>query len=566
MGAPLAKVARRMDRPPQRSSPALTLALTLALASLSLPARAQPAGLPPRAASTDLTGAVIGLDGGDLILDLGAADGLAEGAVVELWRPIKIKHPVTGKVLTDRFRIGSLEILQARQRMSLAAPSGTLARKPESGDVVLVSRASSPTSAPKATPVGDAGTEAPSAPAAPEDVEARAIGAMLEQLAGADLGTRIRRYEELARTRPQGRYTRTLVEEAAALRQLLDPARPRRGVAAEPPTARLTRFSEPKDALAGSPLRLGIELRGAWTGGVVHVRNKGAPSYRTFPMTAEGKGFWGATLPAASVNAPSIEYFIEAVGTRGRADAVVASAESPRSIDVHPVPKPAAPKKLDATVSLATDYADYNRLRGNDRVWQTEGFFAMRFGDTGVRALRSGFGVYRGVGGSIDELDVQHLAGRSVGLTYGYLEAELGLVRSFSLLGRLAIGLLDDGVAGGGQMLLRIGSDRGTNLLLGAELLGGIGLRTITQLELAVFPRFPILVRSEVSNQPAGASAFVTTPNGIAQGAGQVGARGIAQLGWKVIPSLTLAVRGSFQGRTINHAGPGLGAGVTYEW
>jgi hypothetical protein len=556
-----------MDRPPQRSSPALTVALTLALASLSLPARAQPAGLPPapsRASSAELTGAVIGLDGSDLILDLGAADGLAEGAVVEIWRPIKIKHPVTGKVLTDRFRIGSLEILQARQRMSLAAPSGALARKPESGDVILVARAASPASPTQTPPVVGAGSEAPSAPVAPEDVEARAIGAMLEQLTGADLATRIRRYEELARTRPQGRYTRTLVEEAAALRQLLEPARARSSAATPPP--RIVRFQNPDDALAGSPLRLGIELRGAWSGGVVHVRNKGAPSYRTFPMTPEGKGFWGATLPAASVNAPSIEYFIEAVGPGGRAEAVVASAESPRAIDVHTVPKPAAPKKLDATVSLATDYADYNRLRGNDRVWQTEGYFGVRFGDTGVRALRSGFGVYRGVGGSINELDVQHLAGRGVGLTYGYLEAEFGLTRSFSLLGRLAIGLLDDGVAGGGQMLLRIGSDRGTNLLLGAELLGGIGLRTITQLELAVFPRFPILIRSEVSNQPAGADAFVTIPNGVAQGSGQVGARGIAQLGWKVLPSLTLAVRGSFQGRTINHAGPGLGAGVTYEW
>ena len=29
---------------------------------------------------------------------------------------------------------------------------------------------------------------------------------------------------------------------------------------------------------------------------------------------------------------------------------------------------------------------------------------------------------------------------------------------------------------------------------------------------------------------------------------------------------LTLAVRGSYQGRTINHAGPGVGGGVTYTW
>ena len=557
-----------MDRPPQRSSPALALALGLALAGLSTSARAQPAAPPSAAAMTELTGSVIGLDGDDLILDLGAADGLAEGAVVELWRPIKIKHPVTGKVLTDRFRIGTLEIHQARKSMSLAAPSGALTRKPERGDVVLVARGAPTGSSPSPqAPTTAAGTATPpEVMFSPEDIEARAIGVMLEQLTGADLATRIGRYEELARIRPQGKYTRTLVEEAAALRQLLDPARARPAHAATAPAPpQIISFSEPKNALAGAPIRLGLELRGPLSGGVVHVRNKGAPSYRSFPMTTEGKGFWGATIPGERLDAPEVEYFIEGIGAGGRAEAVVGSAENPRSIEVHPVPKAAPPKRLDATVSLATELADYNRLRGNDRVWQTEGFFGMRFGDTGVRAVRSGFGVYRGIGGSVTELDVQHRAGRSVGLTYGYLETEIGLTRSFSLLGRLAIGLLDDGVSAGGQMLLRIGSDRATNLLLGGEVLGGIGIRTFAQLELAVFPRFPILVRSEVSNQPAGSGAFTTTP-GVAQGAGQVGARGIAQLGWKALPSLTLAIRGSFQGRTINHAGPGFGAGVSYAW
>jgi hypothetical protein len=552
-----------MDRPPQRSSPALALALALglALAGLSSSARAQPA-TPP-----ELTGAVIGLDGDDLILDLGAADGLAEGAVVEIWRPIKIKHPVTGKVLTDRFRIGTLEVHQARKSMSLAAPTGTLSRKPERGDVVLVARRAPAITAAPGPATTASGAATPEPTLSPDDVEAREIGVMLEQLAGADLGTRIVRYEDLARTRPQGKYTRTLVEEAAALRQLVSRARnPRRGEEAAPRRPQIISFHAPSSVLAGAPLRLGIELRGPLTGGVVHLRDKGAPSYRSFPMTPEGKGFWGATIPAERINAPGVEFFIEGIGESGRAEAVVSSAENPGAIEVHEVPRPAPPKRLDATISLATELADYNRLRGNDRVWQTEGFFGIRFGDTGVRAVRSGFGVYRGVGGSIHELDVLGRPGRSVGLTYGYLEAEIGLTRSFSLLGRLAVGLLDDGIAGGGQMLLRIGSDRGTNLLIGGELLGGVGIKTFAQLELAVFPRFPILVRSEVSNQPAGSGALSTTPAGVAQDAGQVGARGIAQLGWKVLPPLTLAIRGSFQGRTINHAGPGIGAGVTYEW
>jgi len=55
------------------------------------------------------------------------------------------------------------------------------------------------------------------------------------------------------------------------------------------------------------------------------------------------------------------------------------------------------------------------------------------------------------------------------------------------------IGLEDDGVNGGAQALLRMGNDRETNLTIGGEALGGIGLRGITELQLATFPRVPIL-------------------------------------------------------------------------
>jgi hypothetical protein len=214
-----------------------------------------------------------------------------------------------------------------------------------------------------------------------------------------------------------------------------------------------------------------------------------------------------------------------------------------------------------------TDYADYNRLRNDDRVWQTEGTVGMRYGDTGVRALRTGFGVYRGKGGTIQELDVEHREPRSVGLTYGYLELEAGVTPTFSILSRLVVGLLDDGIDGGGQALIRIGSDQRTNLVLGGEFLGGIGLRSITELNLATFPRFPIVLRTEVTNQPAGTSrparpGYPTTSDG----QGEVGARGIVQIGYRVLPALVVSGRASIQGRTIKHAGPGFGGGVSYSW
>jgi hypothetical protein len=141
-----------------------------------------------------------------------------------------------------------------------------------------------------------------------------------------------------------------------------------------------------------------------------------------------------------------------------------------------------------------------------------------------------------------------------------------------ALLARAMLGLADDGVAGGGQFLLRLGNDRKTNLLLGGELLGGIGLRSIAELDWNTIPRFPIVLRTEVTNQPAGASVLAPRPlhpgrpQGTSTEAGELGARAIVQVGYRVVPSLVLSVRGSYEGRTISHAGPGFGAGVTYTW
>ena len=99
-------------------------ALAALSASLASSAGAQPRPTAPTAptAPTDrrapvrgglVEGTVMAIQGEEIVLDLGAARGAADGASVELWRPIKLKHPVTGKVLTDRFRIGALELVQA---------------------------------------------------------------------------------------------------------------------------------------------------------------------------------------------------------------------------------------------------------------------------------------------------------------------------------------------------------------------------------------------------------------------------------------------------------------------
>jgi hypothetical protein len=217
-------------------------------------------------------------------------------------------------------------------------------------------------------------------------------------------------------------------------------------------------------------------------------------------------------------------------------------------------------------VSAYTDYADYNRLHGNDRAWQTEGFLGMRFDEIGLRALRTGFGVYRGVGGSVADLDVNGLSPRNVGLTYGYLEGEAGISQTVSVIGRGALGLGGAGISGGGQLHLRIGSDLDTNLTVGGEVLGGVGLRGIGQMAFSPQSRVPWLVRIEVTNQPGGDIGPVSPFPGESTNRSDIAARAIAQLGYRILPPLVVFARLSYQGRTIVHAGPGVGAGATFEW
>jgi hypothetical protein len=313
-----------------------------------------------------------------------------------------------------------------------------------------------------------------------------------------------------------------------------------------------------------------VELTGRAVGAVLHVRSAMDGAYWSLPMYVSGPKYFTATIPAEKVVAPHIEYFVDAVRATGESVPVGGSPEQPLVTRVTEVLRVGAPLQHETTVSLSTDYADYNRLRGNDHAFQTEGAFSLRFGDVGVRALRSGFGVYRGAGGSIHDLDELGLRSRAVGLTYGYVEGEFGIKTNFAIVARAVVGLRSIGTAGGAAVLLRVGSDRDTDLLFGGEVLGGVGLRGIAELSIAPRARVPVLVRCEITNQPAGTGASregdpSLSPD-VSVAAGTLGVRGIVQLGYRFVPPFLIAVRGSYEGRTISHSGPGVGGALEYRW
>jgi hypothetical protein len=555
-------------------------------------------GEPAEAASETVEGRVVAFELGDVVVDIAGDRGATSGAILELWRPLTLKHPVTGQMVSDRFLIGRLRLTQVRGALALARADGKLVQPAQPGDIVVLHRAGAkpaaivkPTAPTTDTKPAEGGTpplgvpnpfgvttpettKTPPAPppqsgageAAPSDADAAEVSALFDHLRGTGVASRVLAYEGYVKRHPRGKYAVVLYEEAAQLRRLV--AFDNGG--ADKDRSELRNFQPPREARSHTPLRIALEMTNGPVGAVIHSRNAGEVAYHSTPMTRAGEGYFSASIEAERLNAPKLEYFIEGVDAEGKAVEVVGSAMEPQSVVVADVPRPKPPARYPATVTLSTDYADWNNFKGNDVVWQTEGSVGMRFQDVGLRAARTGFGVYRGIGGSLAELDEQKLSGRRVGLTYGYLEGEFGLSYFTSIIGRAVIGLEDNGVNGGAQALLRIGNDRDTNLTIGGEVLGGIGLRGITELQLATFPRVPILFRTEVTNQPAGVGEGTVlstdTTKTVSAEQGEVGARAIAQVGYRFLPDLVIAVRGSYQGRTINHAGPGFGGAVSYQW
>jgi hypothetical protein len=495
-------------------------------------------------------GTVVAIDSGDLVVDLGAARGAYDGEVVELWRPIRLRHPVTGQVLTDRFRIGNVRLTQVQSTLALAKVEGETARPPATGDVVVVPesarREPPPPAVPplqKPEPSAPQMATAPARIVVPQDPDAQALSDLFAALEGSAPQARAHAYEQFVRAHPKSRFANVLREEIEALRSAQRRASPYEK--SEPAFDRLR---------PGTPQQYAIELDPRFVGAVVHVRRKGAATgYRSLPMQSVGARYWTATLPGDAIAEPGMQYFVEGVTEEGAPVAIVGSADTPRDVTVDPRPLAGKNPETLAQITMQSEYASFNAKKANDWMFQTEGTFGWRLHDVGVRAVRSGFGVLRGKGGSLQDLDELGKDPRAVGLTYGYVELEVAMSTNYALVGRPIIGLRDAGVAGGAQGFFRVGNDLRTNLLVGGEVLGSVGLRGIVQLEWRTIPRVPIAVRTEVTNQPAGSG-------------GDVGARAIGQVGYELVRDFTLSGRVSYQGRTINHAGPGAGLAVSYQW
>jgi hypothetical protein len=516
--------------------------LPLLLLLLSAPALAAPA-----------PAYVLRIEGADAFVDLGRADTAQPGERLRVYRVIEARHPATGKVLRDRFLLGEAVVLEAGETLSrISAPDELLSRM-EVGDEVEPVSAPAPRERPT-TPGPAAQTQTPGASepatAGPSDAERTALRTAWNTALKLPPAERAKVWEGFLSNWPQSDLAGPIRTEISLLRQA--PVASATTKVPASPVAPVLKVSAPTSALTDELITISLSsLAGPTPRAVmVHWRERGSPTYRTVHMSAEAHGHFRATLPKGSAVEPALEYYVEAVEPAGATLAAAGNPARPQHITIRRPPRDESIEYRNRSrVRVSNEYVDFNRFKGNDVYNLFEADFLYRVYTT-VHAVRVGFGNYRGTGTPRAQLDTD-IPGQEVGYTYGFSEIELRMHPALSLLVKGTAGVTREGLKGGFDLGVRIGSETGTSLLIRGANIADIGARGSLALSWDAVKNWPMSAEVVVTNEPIGED---------------LGVRLIYTVGRSVTPWLDVTGRVSYQLRDINHSGLGFGLGTTFHW
>ena len=546
-------------------------------------------------------GTIVRIDGDLLYFDVGTDRGVRVGQTVRVLRTIIAKHPVTGRRLVDHFPLGTLVVEGAGNILSVGKAQRRIAPLVKIGDVVNVSQPpsspvpSSPAgrvvaSAPSAVasagpgdkgrPTGPAGSAAEQAgaarpaavaPTAPDPSPASQVMKAYEAALGRGLPERIRVFESFLSTHRDSPYRAAIEQELFHLRTLLrtleqtadqlarardQRARAAAAASAPAPAPRdvpVANVLLPSRIDVGQPLEVTIYVGNPGTvrSAVLYIRRDGEPTYQLLPFKEDATGYYRVQVPERLTAAGAVELFVGLRNPEEQLFLLSGSADQPTPVRIEPpVGPPPSPGPNHSAVSGFFEFVDFNRFRGNDYYFNAEADFMYRIGGI-LYSVRTGFGTLSGYGESVNNLDVLNLAPRPVGINYGYLEGELRFHRLVGLAVRGLAGQSKAGPGGGAELKLRIGSEMGTNLIIGGAIVSDFGALAQLKLEWNVIRNWPMSVTVVATNQP------VQT---------DLGVRLIYQVGWRFRHWFAPTLRVGYDVRNINHGGLSLGLGVVMGW
>lgn len=513
-----------------------------------------------RAAADDeiVKGAVVKVEQQEIYVSLGTRQGVADGAAVRLKRPIKLKHPVTRAIVEDWVPIGSATITQAGGALSRAVV-GDLIASIKIGDVVEVLIDRTERSAP-AAPLP--AVPAPPVPASPPvDPAAVEVLGLFAAQTGQPLEARIAGWERYLSTRAGSPYADAIRTEVETLRDLRDQMRPT--TASSSADVVTTADHDPaKFARAGAdvPLVFVLDHPERVASAFLHYRPRGARTFHSLLLAREHDLYLRGVIPARFVAPPGVDYFVEVSTPSGRSGLALGSPANPVALEVAPPPLTdqfgAAPGMSSVKIAAdVLDFATFDKAAGDrtDRMVTANVDFIYRL-RSWVQSIGVGYGVYSGTGGyARREWTTMDPAPRA-GFQYGYADLEVGGQADtipLSVGTKVIAGVGRDGFGMGVEGRFRIGDRDGTNLVLAARTVEQVGFLTDIRFGARPAPKLLVGIGVGATNQP---------------NQGDVGVKLATELEWIGFSNFSIILRGSWQGRSVDHGGIGGGGGLGFYW
>jgi hypothetical protein len=172
--------------------------------------------------------------------------------------------------------------------------------------------------------------------------------------------------------------------------------------------------------------------------------------------------------------------------------------------------------------------------------------FLFRLRGRYLYGIKVGLGFINGEGGFADEPMAE-----GAGFNFGYTELQWRLLSDSAILTRVVAGIGEDGLGFGGEGRLRLGAEDDSNLTFGVSTLEDIGFLSDVRMQWAAIREVPLGLSVGVTDQPNN---------------GDLGVRLGADIGYRALPWFQPTLRVSYQGRSLQHSGVGVGAGVVFDW
>lgn len=497
-------------------------------------------------------GAVVKVEHQEIYVSVGAREGLADGAAIRIKRTLRLRHPVTRAQVVDWLPVGSATITQAGVAMSRAV-IGELVDDVRVGDSVeaFVEREDVMPPAP---------TSPTPAPAPPQDPAAVEVLGIFAQQTGQSLDARIAGWERYLSMRAGSPYAEGIRRDLDSLRNLREQLQPPNGARGTTFVTAVAHAPRTR-AVAGQevPLVFVLDDPDRVASAYLHYRARDARTYQRQLLVRENDVYLRGALPADVVRSPGVDYFVEVSSPTGASGLALASPTEPVAIEVAAAPliDKFGPTAGRSSVKLAIDYLDFatfDTRTGDrtDRMTTANVDFIYALGGA-VQSVGVGYGVFAGSGGYEDrDWDLETLP--RTGFHYGYADLELGGAPQrvpLSVGAKLIAGVGKQGFGMGVEGRFRIGGRDATNLLIAARSIEQIG--TLTDIRFGARPARDLLVGVSVgaTNQP---------------NRGDIGVKLGTELEWIGFGNVSVIVRGSWQGRSVDHGGVGGGGGLGFYW